>query len=183
MNRHRVTAARPLVRRTLGGCFLVTALILVQLQPGVPPARAAADADGLAFFDARVRPVLEANCFKCHGRDPAKLKGELQLNNRDGILRGGELGPAVDLQNPDRSLLLKMISYADDEHQMPPKGKLAPGDLEILTRWVKAGVPWKEGYGAALIERKGHGSPQVNETTRNHWAYRPLVRPTVPKVR
>ena len=51
---------------------------------------AANDAD---FFESRVRPVLASKCYSCHGAD--KQFGNLRLDSRDRILRGGTTGPAA----------------------------------------------------------------------------------------
>src|SRR5690348_3629579 len=74
----------------------------------------------LIFFESQVRPILETACFKCHGGE-AKIKGGLRLTSRAAILKGGDTGPAVSLDDPAKSLLLKAISYKDDDLQMPPK--------------------------------------------------------------
>ena len=55
----------------------------------------------------------------------AKIKGNFRLDSREGILRGGDLGPAVSLDRPEESLLLQAIRYEGLE--MPPSGKLAAG--------------------------------------------------------
>ena len=44
------------------------------------------------FFETRVRPVLAASCFECHGR---LRRGNLRLNSREAMLRGGDSGPAI----------------------------------------------------------------------------------------
>ena len=84
----------------------------------------------LDFFETRVKPILEKNCFQCHGSGK-KIKGELILTNREDLLKGGETGPAVDLNRPKESLLLSAINYED--YEMPPSGKLPPEQIEILT--------------------------------------------------
>ena len=43
----------------------------------------------VAFFEKDVLPVLKQHCFKCHGDEP-KLKGGLNLTNRQAILDGGD---------------------------------------------------------------------------------------------
>ena len=91
------------------------------------------------FFEDRVRPILKARCLKCHGEGP-KVKGGFRLDSREAVLRGGELGPAVSLSEPEASRLLQAIRY--EELEMPPSGKLPAGEIDILTRWVKEGVPW-----------------------------------------
>lgn len=128
------------------------------------------------FFEDQVLPVLEDHCFRCHG-ERKKVKGGLRLTSREGILEGGDRGPAVDLAAPDSSLLLKMIRYTDPDHQMPPKGKLEEAELAILARWVDQRLPWGDevDYGAEVDE------DPADEIAP--WPYGPVVRPTVPEVR
>ena len=97
--------------------------------------------DDLAFWKEKAKPLLQENCWKCHGEEK-KIKGDLVLTTRQGVLDGGEIGPAADLENPDASLLLQMISYKDDDHQMPPKGKLSDEQIATLEDWVKRGLPF-----------------------------------------
>src|SRR5687768_5089299 len=65
---------------------------------------AAFSADEVAFFEDQVRPILATHCFKCHGGEGAPKAG-LRLTSREGILRGGDSGPAVSLEAPGESLL------------------------------------------------------------------------------
>jgi hypothetical protein len=134
-------------------------------------------AEQVAFYEQQVLPVLKANCLKCHGQDPRKLKGGLDLTRRERLLAGGDTGPAVDLAKPDASLLLKAISYKDEDHQMPPAGRLPAEQIAVLTKWVKDGLPWATGDGAAQ-EQKHAGGPD-----RTYWAYQLLKRPVVPEVK
>ena len=131
----------------------------------------------LAFFEKQVAPILTAHCLNCHGAE-AKVKGGLKLTSRAAVLEGGDSGPAVDLTKPSDSLLLKAINHADDL-KMPPKGKLPQNQIDALARWVKMGLPYPEGGASAAR----HGPPQVDDKARNFWAFRPVVRPEVPKVK
>src|SRR5690349_8783385 len=56
------------------------------------------------FFETRVRPILATHCQKCHGAK--KQRGDLRLDSREAVLRGGDSGPAAVVGEPDRSLLL-----------------------------------------------------------------------------
>ena len=139
------------------------------------------DPEALAFFNHEVHPVLEANCFKCHGGGE-KIKGGLRLTSQADLLRGGDLGPAYNATAPRDSLLLKMISYDDPDHEMPPKGKLSPEKISILTRWITSGAvydPEKEIH----VKRSTEDDPtRVNAKSKNYWAFKPVVRPPVPTV-
>ncbi len=134
------------------------------------------------FFKEAVHPVLEARCFKCHGGE-RKLKGGFRVTSRKGLLRGGDLGAGYDSEIPVKSLILTMLSYDDDKHQMPPKAKLPKEEITILKKWIEAGAvydPALEIKGAA-----GEGLQKgftISEEDRNWWAYRPLSHEAPPKV-
>ena len=132
------------------------------------------------FFDEQVLPILQANCFKCHGGQ-ARLKGEFRITSREGILAGGEQGAAFDGDDPERSLLLQAVRY--EELEMPPDGKLPDEQIAVLAKWVKSGLPWSSStkdFGAAPVAETPHGPPPVNELTKRFWSFQPLQRPPVP---
>src|SRR3954464_15588550 len=99
----------------------------------------AAHADDL--FASKVEPLLKERCYKCHSHESGKMKGGLTLDSKSGWEEGGDDGPALVPGRPDESLLIKMIRWADADHQMPPKEKLADADVALLTEWVKQGAP------------------------------------------
>jgi mono/diheme cytochrome c family protein len=81
--------------------------------------------------------VLRKYCFECHGKNPKKPKGDLNLFDRAhlldkerGLLVGGK---------PDESELLKKVV----EGEMPPGKRPKPTDTErkLLHDWVAAGAP------------------------------------------
>lgn len=134
--------------------------------------------NGGKFFEAEVRPILEAHCYTCHG--PAAggdVESDFNMSTRAGMIRGGFNGPAISLDEPGESALLRAINYEDLE--MPPKGKLPRSQIEIITRWVKMGAPWPEGPTA--VPRRG--SPSVDDAARNFWSFRRFTRPEVPAVK
>ena len=105
-----------------------------------PPPGAVSAADGVKFYESQVAPVLKANCFSCHSASPS---GGLRLTDRASILKGGVSGPAVVLDKPMDSLLVKAAHY--DGRQMPPSGKMAQASIDILTKWVQIGLPMGAG--------------------------------------
>jgi hypothetical protein len=138
-----------------------------------------AEREGDIFFEKEVLPILKTSCFRCHA--DGKTRGGLSLASRAGLLKGGDLGPVVSLDRPEESLLLSAIRYQGDL-QMPPKGKLAPQEIDVLTRWVKAGVPWTETAAAPAPLPASQGMT-ITEQDRAYWAYRPIERPQVPPVK
>ena len=135
---------------------------------------------GHAFYRETVFPLLEANCFECHGGGD-RLKGDFRITSRAGLMRGGHFGPGVNEDDPSESVLLRMVSYEDEDYQMPPKGKLADADLAILREWVERGAPYdpeleiegEPGEAAGMV---------VTDEDRDYWAYRDLSAPVPPDV-
>ena len=92
-------------------------------------------AEQAAFFESKIRPILADNCYKCHSVEKGKSKGGLTLDTREGVLKGGEDGPAIKPGNPADSPLIKAINYEDKDLQMPPSkdgGKLADAQIAAL---------------------------------------------------
>jgi hypothetical protein len=129
----------------------------------------------LQFFENRVRPVLAENCYKCHSDQAEKVKGGLLLDSRDGVLKGGDTGPAIVSGDPDHSLLIKAVRYTNPDLQMPPKGNQLPETaIADLVAWVKMGAP--DPRGATAVQKNWAAS------SKSHWAWQPLTRPSIPAV-
>ncbi|MDE0737097.1 MAG: hypothetical protein OSB47_14845, partial [Pirellulaceae bacterium] len=98
--------------------------------------------EGLQLFRERIQPLLENNCYECHGyNDP---KAGLSVRVREGVIEGGKSGAAVVPGKPDRSLLIQAVRHSG-KVKMPPSGKLAAGEIADLERWVQMGAPWPSG--------------------------------------
>ncbi len=133
--------------------------------------------EAAAVFNEDIRPILEETCQKCHGKE-AEIKGGLRLTSRAGLLKGGDRGPAMNLEEPASSLLLDMISWKDKDHQMPPSGKMQAWDIDAFKEWIELGAPWPgspEEEAPALLHGFTRESPEL-------WAFRPVQRPEVPAV-
>jgi WD40 repeat protein/mono/diheme cytochrome c family protein len=89
--------------------------------------------------------LLKSNCFSCHDDD--KKKGGLIMTSRDALLKGGDNGPALDLDAPEKSALLESLAADADPH-MPPKKQLSGEQIAALQAWAKGGAQWDA---AALI--------------------------------
>ena len=142
---------------------------------------AAPDVEGAKFFDTQVQPVLTAQCSRCHGAE--KAKGDLRLDSREAILKGGVSGPAVDLKKPADSLLIKAINHATEDLQMPPGNKLAKSQIDVLTKWVEMGLPWSAKSGGAAAPAAHHGPPPVNAQTMKWWSFQPVKKTVLPVVK
>ena len=160
----------------MNGFSHISALVLI----GSAAAQAAAPtAEALKFFENKVRPILADQCQECHGS--AKHKGGLRLDNLPYILQGGEGGPAIVPGQPDKSLLMKAISYTDKDLEMPPDGKMSDADMATLKQWIAMGAPWPEAEVASARPVRKPG--QITAEDRQWWAFQPVKEPKVPSAK
>jgi hypothetical protein len=140
---------------------------------------AADDPASLEFFENKIRPILVDNCYSCHSQQSAKVKGGLLLDSRDGLLKGGDTGPAIKPGDLEQSLLIKAVRYTDDNLRMPPKNKkLAAAQIANLETWVKMGAPDPRVTQAGVAKAE-----TIRDKARTHWAFQPIREPKVPAVR
>jgi len=115
-------------------------------------------------FNRDVRPILSANCLKCHGPDEDAREAGLRLDVRDSAV--GELDSgmtAVVPGQPDASELVRRIFSNDPDEVMPPPSSnkvLDEGQKKILRAWVAAGAEYQ-----------------------THWAFVPPRQAPLPEVR
>jgi cytochrome c len=124
---------------TLAATSLAAAAIF---WPAAPlSAQAAPDPASVAFYSAKVKPILQTNCYRCHAG--MNHRGGLMLDTHAGLMKGGHDGPVVVPGHADQSLLVKLIRHegpADDPMPMPPKQKISDADIAIVTQWINAGA-------------------------------------------
>jgi len=95
---------------------------------------------GLEVFKNQVQPILAKSCVRCHGGK--KTEGELDLCEREGLLRGGGRGPAVLPGNAKDSLLYKLITHARDPHMPRSSSKLSEEAINQIALWIDLGAPY-----------------------------------------
>lgn len=136
------------------------------------------NADDLAFFEKRIRPLLVQKCYACHSAEAQELQGELLVDSRASLRRGGSRGPAVVPGDVAKSLLVTAVRFDDSDMQMPPDGKLSDAEIADLERWVKIGAPDPRSTPTR------HVGKQIDiAAAREFWSLRPLVAPAVPPVK
>ena len=99
---------------------------------------------GERLFSLKVRSILESKCFACHG-GKKKIKGDLNLTSRPGLLKGGETAYDVLVPfKPGKSMLVTAIEWKDEDYEMPPKkaDRLTAGQIDQVKRWILLGAPW-----------------------------------------
>ncbi len=159
------TSTKQIVRAFYFAVFAVVMLIFC--------GPALAGTDDPQFFESKVRPILEQNCFKCHGQK--KQKSGMRLDSLKGMLRGGARGAALSPGRPQESRIIQAVSRQDPDLQMPADGKLSDQQIAILTQWVQSGAAWP---GVDLEKVRAELAAEEKEL-RSHWAFQPPVKPTV----
>ena len=155
------------------------------------------------LFARKIQPLFKVKCLTCHGDDPEKLKGELDMRTRAGLLAGGEseepvLVPGEALASP--LFLAVTREHEDDWSAMPPKAndKLSAEQVGYVKQWIAAGAPWLDAKRIAAILKqpnpwgesegvtvKTSGGLDAGWTNRKYdpeklWAYQPVKKPAVP---
>ncbi len=159
-------------------CSPASILRSVLLSLALPVIAAEAD-EGINFFEKEIRPLLSEHCYECHSADSKKLKGGLRLDSREGILSGGDSGPAAVAGKPESSRLVAAVSGHDKDLEMPPKKPLHPAQIELLTEWVRRGLPAPSQ--GAVASKPGYGMSL--EEGRKFWSYQPVSTPALPTVK
>eukprot|EP00913_Durusdinium_trenchii_P023362 g21940.t1 len=137
-------------------------------QPVKPPA------EGIAFFERKIRPVLIKHCHQCHSAKAGKPKGGLLLDTIAGIQRGGDNGTLFSAKSksaPKTSLLYQAVSYSGDFVDMPPKGKLPARVIADFRRWIEMGAPMPR------ATKTGGPVPQKSidiAAGRAFWSFQPV---------
>ena len=111
-------------------------------------------------LNLQVRAILAHNCYKCHG--PEKVKGDLRLDNKILVFKGGENGAVIIPGNAEESELYRRISLpANHKDLMPSKEKrLSDADIAVIAFWIKKGAPWPEGEDTKSVFRLAELAPR-----------------------
>jgi hypothetical protein len=117
-------------------------------------------------YATQIKPVLANRCVACHGA--LKQAGGLRLDSARLAIQGGDSGPAIRPGDAAASLLMQRVTTSDSSLRMPKEGEpLAPAEIARLRRWIQIKAP-------APSDEQSELDP------RNHWAFRPIVRPLLP---
>ena len=155
------------------------------------------------LFARKIQPLFKVKCLTCHGDDPEKLKGDLDMRTRAGLLKGGEseepaLIPGKAMASPLYLALTR--AHEDDWSAMPPKenDKLSAEQIGYIKEWITAGAPWPDAKRVVAILKeadpwgetdgvmvKTSGGLDAGWTNRKYdpqklWAYQPVSKPAVP---
>ena len=124
-------------------CLLAFTCCTRALADGVDVSKLPPPAATNIDFARDIRPILEANCLRCHG--PEKPKSRFRLDNREAALKGGEEGVDILPGDSAKSPLIQYVAYLVDDMEMPPvdSGKqLTAEQVSLLRAWIDQGAVW-----------------------------------------
>lgn len=166
---------------------------------GQEPADAQEILEREKHFTLVVLPIMQRRCFACHGKNPDDLKGDLDVSNIEGLLKGGESGsPGIEQGNSVHSLLMEAIRW--DGLEMPPKenDRLTKDEIDAVAKWIDAGAVWPdlesrqgilaknaevENFSDKVMATSGGLSKAWDDRRYDSaevWAFAPIVKPDVP---
>jgi hypothetical protein len=148
-----------------GGILTIAAVFSFDRSPAAEPVSPG------DTYARSLKPLFAARCVPCHGG--LRQEGGLRLDTVGLMLEGGGSGGVIVKGDPDSSLLLERVNATEPASRMPPDGEgepLSPEQFAMLSDWIKAGCP-------APADERPEADP------RDHWAFRPRVRPAVPAVK
>ncbi len=153
-----------------GPCAAV--LLLAGTTVAEQAAVVVAESQSTLRFESDIRPLLKAHCWHCHGEE-AEVEGSLDLRLSHFMQTGGDSGPAVIPGDADGSLLVERIASGE----MPPGDvKMSAEELGRIVRWIDQGAE------TARPEPETMAVGDIfTEQDREHWSFRPLRRPAVPR--
>lgn len=153
--------------------FILTgALLLTAISSAADDELAETD---INFFETKIRPVLVKHCYDCHAGN--KSEGNLRVDLKHTLRKGGDRGPAVVPKHPNASVLLTAISHTDPDLRMPPKGpKLSNDAMADFRKWIEMGAPDPRTDDADIDDSPWKGYAAA----KDHWAYLPLTAASAP---
>jgi hypothetical protein len=129
------------------------------------------------FFESKIRPVLVAECYECH--DAKKQKGDLRLDYRDGLLKGGEEGPSIIPGDAKKSILLQSMEHTHETLEMPKKRpKLDAQILADFAEWINRGAP--DPRTKAPEDSITPAWSDLLQVRKNWWSFQPITTPAIP---
>ncbi|MFT6864280.1 MAG: hypothetical protein ACJAVK_002845, partial [Akkermansiaceae bacterium] len=131
--------------------FRPKTLIFVSLLTSATTSFAAENKHTLSF-SKQIRPILSANCFKCHGPDDAKDENGKSLR---------KAGFRLDIEDDQdwQEVLTRIVSKDADDIMPPPEANktLKPAEITLLKQWLDEGAPYEK-----------------------HWAFVPPQKSSIP---
>jgi hypothetical protein len=120
-------------------------------------------------YTTQIKPLLAARCYACHGS--LKQKAKLRLDTVKAMVADRPSGPAIIPGKSGESVLIDLITETGEDRMPPPsEGEaLSAAEVTLFKRWIDQGAV-------------GPADDRSEPDPRDHWAFRPPVRPPVPAI-
>lgn len=164
----------------LRSCLLSSLGIIFLLNPAFssePMKNSEPTKEGLQFFESKIRPVLVNECYECHSVEASKnekLEGELLLDSKAAMLKGGDTGPSIIPGDAKSSLLMAAIRH--ESFEMPPKNKLSKQVISDFEKWIQMGAPDPRNGKVLETQKKEIDIAKARE----FWSFKPLNQAAPP---
>ena len=157
--------------------LIVCATAVMALSPRLQAQQEVSQAD--------VQAALQ-RCAQCHGTNLQMSK--LNLSTREGMLKGGESGPAVIPGNADASPLYRHIAGLQAPAMpMAPVPALNTQQIALIKDWINQGAKWTDAVASSATSAKaypgGYVPREITAQDRQWWAFKKPVRNAPPAVR
>lgn len=137
------------IGRTLAGLGWAVLALAVGGVGGVGAAAAdkapekPADQPAKVDFVKQIKPLLEANCAKCHGVRPTKAYS--MLTKAKAFTPGESEEPPIVPGQADQSLIVILMKAKSPEGRMPQKKPaMKPQEIALIERWINEGADWPD---------------------------------------
>ena len=121
----------------------------------------------LKYFETNIRPALVKYCYDCHSVDAGDSRAGLLVDTRQGLLQGGDSGPAIVPGNHAESLLWEAINW--DGYEMPPSEKMPASVIDKFRTWIDMGAP--DPRVREVLEFKTKIEADDIAAARSHWSF------------
>ena len=111
--------------------------------------------DSVIVFADIIQPIFNARCVSCHNTE--KGKGELDLTNLEGMMKGGKSGNTIVPGDVGKSELVHRITLSQQSSKfMPSDGRspLTPIELNFIKSWIETGADDKKNITASGTDEK-----------------------------
>src|SRR5713226_115617 len=164
-------------KATMSGALAVIlcATVMLTSSPGLRAQEQVSEADALAALK---------RCSQCHG--PTLQMSKLDLSTPEGMLKGGEKGPAVIPGNAEASPLYRRIAGLQTPAMpMKPVAPLNAQEIALLKDWIDQGAKWTSSPEpvptavpavSAPTYPGGYKPRVITDQDRQWWAFQKPVR-------
>jgi hypothetical protein len=136
---------------------------------------------GLDVFTKHVKPVLVAKCLNCHGGK--KIESDFDLSDREGLLKGGQIGIAVVPGKSRESSLVRLIQHAREPNMPMSDPKLPDAAIAKIIEWIDLGAPYDNPLVASKLKGKSWTERVLPASAKEWWAFAPLAKSVAPGVK